>query len=130
VSILSVNSGDSTGETEVAHDGVSDGTPGSGTAASVARSNGPAPAPVTTADLAIPPPAKTGAIPSYAIDDESRVEITQTTHKFQQSMAANHFNSTSVEASMSVVPFILPFPTLVFRTKCPLQNITAYRQTI
>ena len=53
-------------------------------------------------DLEANIPAKIGAIPSYAISDRSRIEITVVTSEFQESMAKNHFSSTSVEASVLV----------------------------
>ncbi len=74
------------------------------------RPYAPASALVSAADLALPPPTKTGAIPAYAIDDQSRIEITQTTHQFQLSMAANHFSSSSIEASVYVF-FVAFFPS-------------------
>lgn len=54
---------------------------------------------------AVPPPkpllpVKKPSIPSYTINDKSKVEITSVTHDFQKSMAENHFASTSVEATV------------------------------
>ncbi|KAF8648222.1 hypothetical protein AX16_006360 [Volvariella volvacea WC 439] len=46
-------------------------------------------------------PKKADAIPNFAINDNSRIEITIVTSEFQQSMAENHFNATSVEVSAS-----------------------------
>jgi hypothetical protein len=45
-------------------------------------------------------PAKLGVIPSYTINDRSRIEITAITSEFQESMAKNHFSASSVEASV------------------------------
>jgi len=55
---------------------------------------------LTAEDIAAPIPAKLGAIPSYVINDRSRIEITTVSSEFQESMAKNHFSSTSVEASV------------------------------
>ncbi|RWA14487.1 hypothetical protein EKO27_g554 [Xylaria grammica] len=52
-------------------------------------------------DLAGTIPAKLGAIPSYVINDQSKIQITVVSSEFQESMAKNHFDSSSVEASVS-----------------------------
>ncbi|QGJ00606.1 hypothetical protein CEK26_002050 [Fusarium fujikuroi] len=57
--------------------------------------------PLTAEDVEAPIPAKLGAIPSYAINDRSRIEITMVSNEFQESMARNHFSASSVEASAS-----------------------------
>ncbi len=36
-------------------------------------------------------------IPSYAINDRSKIEIASISHEFQQSMAENHFTASSFE---------------------------------
>lgn len=83
-----------------------DGTNGGGdlTVAASANSNPVAPAvpaPVLTAeDIASVIPTKLGAVPSYVINDQSDIKITTITSEFQESMAKNHFDSKSVEASM------------------------------
>ena len=51
-------------------------------------------------DINAPIPTKLGAIPSYVVNDRSRIEITTVSSEFQESMAKNHFSSTSVEASV------------------------------
>jgi len=51
-------------------------------------------------DLEVPLPSKARAIPSYVVNDRSRVEVVSVTHEFQQSMVQNHFSATSVEASV------------------------------
>ncbi|KAH6640375.1 hypothetical protein F5144DRAFT_589863 [Chaetomium tenue] len=56
---------------------------------------------LTAEDVNAPIPAKLGAVPSYVINDRSRIEITTVMSEFQESMAKNHFSSTSVEASVS-----------------------------
>ncbi|TGJ82963.1 hypothetical protein E0Z10_g5810 [Xylaria hypoxylon] len=60
----------------------------------------PTPA-LTAEDIASVIPTKLGAVPSYAINDQSEIKITTITSQFQESMAKNHFDSTSVEASVS-----------------------------
>lgn len=40
------------------------------------------------------------AIPNFAIDDASRVEITSVTSDFQESMAKANFSASSIEASV------------------------------
>ncbi|KAF5602069.1 uncharacterized protein FSUBG_7904 [Fusarium subglutinans] len=57
--------------------------------------------PLTAEDVEAPIPTKLGAIPSYAINDRSRIEITMVSNEFQESMARNHFSASSVEASAS-----------------------------
>ncbi|EXM14354.1 Membrane attack complex component/perforin (MACPF) domain [Fusarium oxysporum f. sp. vasinfectum] len=57
--------------------------------------------PLTAEDVEAPIPAKLGAIPSYAINDRSRIEITMVSNEFQESMARNHFGASSVEGSAS-----------------------------
>ncbi|KAH7205652.1 hypothetical protein BKA60DRAFT_599907 [Fusarium oxysporum] len=52
-------------------------------------------------EAAAPIPAKLGAIPSYAINDRSKIEITMVSNEFQESMARNHFDASSVEGSAS-----------------------------
>ncbi|KAF2108744.1 hypothetical protein BDV96DRAFT_504130 [Lophiotrema nucula] len=59
------------------------------------------PSALTAEDVAAPIPPKLGAIPSYAINDRSRIEVTNVTSEFQESMAKNHFSSSSVEANVS-----------------------------
>ncbi|KAG9125091.1 hypothetical protein FRC07_009005 [Ceratobasidium sp. 392] len=46
-------------------------------------------------------PTKARGIPHFSINDDSRVEITMTSHEFQESMAKSHFSATSVEAEAS-----------------------------
>lgn len=55
---------------------------------------------LTAEDVNAPIPAKLGAVPSYVINDRSRIEVTTVVSEFQESMAKNHFSSTSVEASV------------------------------
>ena len=55
---------------------------------------------LTAEDVNAPIPAKLGAVPSYVINDRSRIEVTTAVSEFQESMAKNHFSSTSVEASV------------------------------
>ncbi|WKT51478.1 Membrane attack complex component/perforin (MACPF) domain [Fusarium oxysporum f. sp. vasinfectum] len=57
--------------------------------------------PLTAEDVEAPIPAKFGAIPSYAINDRSRIEITMARNEFQESMARHHFGASSVEGSAS-----------------------------
>ncbi|KAJ4081819.1 hypothetical protein NW761_010364 [Fusarium oxysporum] len=57
--------------------------------------------PLTAEDVEAPIPAKLGPIPSYAINDRSRIEITMVSNEFQESMARNHFGASSVEGSAS-----------------------------
>ncbi|SCO90231.1 uncharacterized protein FRV6_14359 [Fusarium oxysporum] len=57
--------------------------------------------PLTAEDVEAPIPAKLGAIPSYAINARSRIEITMVSNEFQESMARNHFGASSVEGSAS-----------------------------
>ncbi|KAF5664051.1 hypothetical protein FDENT_12979 [Fusarium denticulatum] len=57
--------------------------------------------PLTAEDVEAPIPAKLGAIPSYAVNDRSRIDITMVSNQFQESMARNHFSASSVEASAS-----------------------------
>ncbi|KAF5588626.1 hypothetical protein FPANT_6544 [Fusarium pseudoanthophilum] len=56
---------------------------------------------LTAEDVEAPIPAKLGAIPPYAINDRSRIQITMVSNQFQESMARNHFGASSVEASAS-----------------------------
>ncbi|KAG7294218.1 hypothetical protein NEMBOFW57_004288 [Staphylotrichum longicolle] len=56
---------------------------------------------LTAEDIAGTIPAKLGAIPSFVVNDQSRIQITTVSSEFQESMAKNHFDSTSVEASVS-----------------------------
>ncbi|EXL92085.1 hypothetical protein FOIG_14750 [Fusarium odoratissimum NRRL 54006] len=58
--------------------------------------------PLTAEDMEAPIPAKLGAIPLYAINDRSRIEITMVSNEFQESMARNHFGASSVEGSAEV----------------------------
>jgi hypothetical protein len=51
-------------------------------------------------DIAGTIPTKLGAIPSFTINDQSKIQITTVSSEFQESMAKNHFESTSVEASV------------------------------
>src|SRR3569833_3898647 len=51
-------------------------------------------------DIAAKVPTKIGAIPSYAINDSSRIEIVLAESEFQESMAKNHFASSAVEANV------------------------------
>lgn len=55
---------------------------------------------LTAEDIAGAIPAKLGAIPSYVVNDQSKIQITVVSSEFQESMAKNHFDSTSVEASV------------------------------
>ncbi|RBA22467.1 hypothetical protein FPRO05_00814 [Fusarium proliferatum] len=57
--------------------------------------------PLTAEDVEAPIPTKLGAIPSYAINDRSRIEITMVSNEFQESMARNHFGASAVEGSAS-----------------------------
>ena len=43
---------------------------------------------------------KPAGIPSYAITDQSRIDISVAQHQLQESMARNHFSATSFEASV------------------------------
>ncbi|KAK4184696.1 hypothetical protein QBC35DRAFT_466223 [Podospora australis] len=56
---------------------------------------------LTAEDIAAEIPVKLGAIPSYVVNDQSRIQITTVSSEFQESMAKNHFDCSSVEASMS-----------------------------
>jgi hypothetical protein len=58
---------------------------------------------LTAEDIAGTIPAKLGAIPSFVVNDQSRIQITTVSSEFQESMAKNHFDSTSVEASVYVM---------------------------
>ncbi|KAA8897742.1 hypothetical protein FN846DRAFT_816632 [Sphaerosporella brunnea] len=62
-------------------------------------SAGEAVKPVNAKDLTAP--VKPNAIPSFVLNDKSSVNVVSVTHEFQESMASNHFDSTSVEASVS-----------------------------
>lgn len=44
-------------------------------------------------------PPKPQGIPSFMINDQSSIQIAATQHEFSQSMATNHFDSTTFEAS-------------------------------
>ncbi|KAJ4243310.1 hypothetical protein NW762_014835 [Fusarium torreyae] len=57
--------------------------------------------PPTAEDVEAPIPTKLGAIPSYAVNDRSRIEVTMVASEFQESMAKNHFSASSVEGSAS-----------------------------
>ncbi|KAJ5653740.1 hypothetical protein N7490_000743 [Penicillium lividum] len=57
--------------------------------------------PLQAADVHTPMPVKLGAIPSYSINDQSRIEVVNVTSNFQESMAKNHFSASSIEASAS-----------------------------
>ncbi|KAI5790047.1 hypothetical protein FPQ18DRAFT_306753 [Pyronema domesticum] len=46
-------------------------------------------------------PAKPNAIPYFIVTDKSSVNVVSVTHEFQELMASNRFDSTSVEASVS-----------------------------
>ena len=62
--------------------------------------NGPVtPEPLKADDVHTPQPAKLGAIPSYSINDQSRIEVVNVSSSFQESMAKNHFSASSIEAS-------------------------------
>ncbi|KAI3326737.1 hypothetical protein HD806DRAFT_520475 [Xylariaceae sp. AK1471] len=61
----------------------------------------PVPLALTAEDIAGVIPTKIGAVPSYAINDQSKIKITTVISEFQESMAKNHFDSSSVEASAS-----------------------------
>jgi hypothetical protein len=57
----------------------------------------------TTATAELPTiqvPEKPQAIPNFAVNDNSRIEITEVTHVFQESMAKAQFSATSVEATV------------------------------
>jgi hypothetical protein len=45
---------------------------------------------------------KPSSFPSFVVNDSSKVEVVMVEHEFQQSMAQNHFTSTSFEASAYV----------------------------
>lgn len=55
--------------------------------------------PLIAEDVKAPISAKLGAIPSYAINGRSKIEITMVSNEFQESMARNHFGASSVEGS-------------------------------
>lgn len=55
--------------------------------------------PLTAEDLETTLPKKLGALPSFAVNDTSRIEITSISSELQESMAKNHFSATSVETS-------------------------------
>ena len=55
---------------------------------------------LVASDVAEQLPHKLGAIPSYAITDQSRIDISVAQHQLQESMARNHFSATSFEASV------------------------------
>ncbi|QRV73477.1 hypothetical protein RhiJN_01491 [Ceratobasidium sp. AG-Ba] len=46
-------------------------------------------------------PPKARGIPHFAVNDDSRVEVTVVSHEFQESMAKAHFSATTVEAEIS-----------------------------
>ncbi|QRV88307.1 hypothetical protein RhiJN_16325 [Ceratobasidium sp. AG-Ba] len=46
-------------------------------------------------------PPKARGIPNFAVNDDSRVEVTVASHEFQESMAKAHFSATTVEAEIS-----------------------------
>ncbi|CCO32259.1 hypothetical protein BN14_06314 [Rhizoctonia solani AG-1 IB] len=60
-----------------------------------AEGSSPPPAP-----SAPTPPTKARGIPHFAINDDSRVEVTMASHKFQESMAKAHFSTWSIEAEV------------------------------
>ena len=55
---------------------------------------------VDATEIDAPEPPKLGVIPSYAINDGSRIEVTLAEHQLQESLAKNHFDGTSFEASV------------------------------
>lgn len=61
--------------------------------------NAVTPEPLKADDVHTPQPAKLGAIPSYSINDQSRIEVVNVSSSFQESMAKNHFSASSIEAS-------------------------------
>ncbi|KAJ5885448.1 hypothetical protein N7495_009958 [Penicillium taxi] len=78
--------------------------------------NPPLPADQTPAQEQLPPieplvnsandiseqlPAKVGAIPSFQINDRSKIEVVSLVHQFQESMATNHFSKSSLEVGVS-----------------------------
>ncbi|KAK0624297.1 hypothetical protein B0T14DRAFT_545337 [Immersiella caudata] len=63
--------------------------------------NGRSRRPITADDVSGPKPIKLGAVPSYVVNDSSRIEVSLVESEFQESMARNHFSSSSFEASAS-----------------------------
>jgi hypothetical protein len=55
---------------------------------------------LTAKDVAVDLPTKPGAIPSYAINDQSRIAVTVVSSDFQESMARNHFSSSTIEGGV------------------------------
>lgn len=89
-------SGDTYADTEHSDDADSDGTvveTATEAETKVAKA-------LAAEDVNAPIPTKLGAIPSYVVNDRSRIDITTVTSEFQESMAKNHFSSSSVEASV------------------------------
>lgn len=77
--------------------------------------NPPLPADQTPAQKQLPPseppatsakeiseqlPVKVGAIPSFQINDRSKIEVVSLVHQFQESMATNHFSKSSLEVGV------------------------------
>lgn len=56
--------------------------------------------PITAGDLRAVKPEKPGVLPSFVVNDNSKIEVTLVSHEFQKSMAENHFSASSVEASV------------------------------
>ena len=44
-----------------------------------------------------PPIEKPDAIPSFLVNDESKIEVTLVSHQLQESMATNNFASSAIE---------------------------------
>ncbi|GIC86088.1 uncharacterized protein Aud_002450 [Aspergillus udagawae] len=62
----------------------------------------PSEPPVTSAkEISEELPAKVGAIPSFQINDRSKIEVVSVVHQFQESMATNHFSKSSLEVGVS-----------------------------
>lgn len=57
--------------------------------------------PITADDLRAVKPEKPGVLPSFLVNDNSKIEVSVVSHEFQKSMAENHFSASSVEASVS-----------------------------
>jgi len=66
------------------------------------RELAPAPAPkaVSTDDIHLPVPKKPDTIPSFVIDDASRIEVVTLKTEAQECMAKSNFSSSSIEASV------------------------------
>lgn len=45
-------------------------------------------------------PSKAGAIPTFQVNDRSKIEVVSLVHQFQESMATNHFSKSSLEVNV------------------------------